>query len=112
MSSHDTQRDLNLKFELAVLRGPAPLAGNEVKFGVVGDHEKRITRFEKAVLALFCAMLAGAGGAFAWAYAAGQEKANAQRDVQQLRQELEELKAKLSRRDSGGQNSTRVTDHP
>lgn len=112
MSSHDTEKDLNLTFELAVLRGPATLTGNVVTGGVVGDHEKRLSRFEKAVIALAMMVLAGSGGAFAWAYAAGQEKANERRDLQQLRQELQELKSKLLLGGSGGLNSSRDMDVP
>lgn len=96
--------DIDLPYEMIVLRGPSPPRDGEVKGGVVGGLVSRQRLVDRGLVALLVAIFGGIGGTFALVYAAGQKDAEERaedrlrdKQIQELRRDVDELMGKKSR---------------
>ena len=92
MSEQSDTDDIDLAYELIVLRGPDAPREGEVKGGVVGGLVARQRLTDKALIAILVAICGGLGGTFAWVYAAGQRRGEEQAETRQRDKKVRELR--------------------
>lgn len=84
---------LDIRYELTVLRGPDAVCGDgeDVKVGgVIGSLRSRQRLYDKVVVGIVLAILAGIGGTFTWVYMVGQGKGRERAEMDQMRRDLDE----------------------
>jgi hypothetical protein len=88
MGEHD--HEIDLRYELTVLRGPSPPKDGEIKNGVVGMILADLKSAKHVIMALAIMLLGGVGSVLTWAYLAGQEKGQEKTELRLMRRELDE----------------------
>jgi hypothetical protein len=82
--------EINVSYELLVLRGPDAPEDGQVRGGVVGRIVEDIRSAKRVITALTLALVTGAGGTVAWVYAAGEDAGKERTEMREMRRDLDE----------------------
>ena len=82
--------EIDIAYEMIVLRGPVPPRDGEIKGGVVGVVVADLRWAKRALAGLALFILGGVGSVLTWTYLVGQEKGQERTEMRQMRREVDE----------------------
>lgn len=81
--------EVDVHYELIVLRGPDPLKEGVVKGGVIGDLVVSRNSLRKFMIAVAVAILGGVGSIITWVWLAGDAQGARRTREEQLRKDVD-----------------------